>query len=335
MDIKTMLFDLSRAAGVSGVGEALDVAQGYLEQIAPTERDNAGGIFCTIGSGERKLMLDAHIDEIGFIVTAIEDGFIRVGRVGAVDLRCVTNTEVTVHAKRDIKGVFASLPPHLKKDDTAAPELDSLAIDCGLGEDELKELVSVGDMITFSVEPKSLIGSRVTGKSLDNRAGAVAVIDAFRRIAEGGKSKFTVCVALTAQEELGVRGAKTAAYAINPDEAIVVDVSFGDGAGLKVTECGKLGEGAMIGISPILSRPMTDTLFAIARDKSIKYQPEVMGGSTGTNADAITVNRAGVKTSLISIPLRNMHTCCEVVDLRDIEAVSDLIVAYAEGEYDA
>ncbi len=335
MDIKTMLFDLSRAAGVSGVGAALDVADKYMSQIAPTKRDSAGGIFCSFGSGEKKLMLDAHIDEIGFIVTAVEDGFIRVGKVGGVDLRCVINAEVTVHGKRDIKGVFASLPPHLKKDDKSAPELDSLAIDCGLSEGELKELVSVGDMISFSVKPKSLIGSRVTGKSLDNRAGAVAIISAAERLAKSDKNKYTVCVALTAQEELGIRGAKTAAFEINPDEAIVVDVSFGDGAGLRATECGKLGEGAMIGISPILSREMTDRMFALAKENGIKFQPEVMGGSTGTNADAITVNRAGVKTSLISVPLRNMHTCCEVVDLDDIKAVSDLIVAYAEDEENA
>ncbi len=335
MDIKTMLFDLSRAAGVSGVGGALEVADRYMSQIAKTYRDSAGGIFCSFGDGEKTLMLDAHIDEIGFIVTAIESGFLRVGKVGGVDLRCVTNAEVTVHGKRDIKGVFASLPPHLKKDDSAAPELDSLAIDCGLSEDKLKELVSVGDMISLSVEPKSLIGSRVTGKSLDNRAGAVAIISAAKRLAQSDKNKYKIHVALTAQEELGIRGAKTAAYSINPDEAVVVDVSFGDGAGLSETECGKLSGGAMIGISPILSRPMTDAMISTAKKSNIKYQLEVMSGSTGTNADAVTVSRAGVKTSLISIPLRNMHTCCEVVDIKDIEAVADIIVKYAEGEYDA
>ncbi len=331
MDIKTMLFELSRAAGVSGVDGALNIAEGFMSQIAPVERDNVGGIFCTFGTGKRKLMLDAHIDEIGFIVTAIEDGFIRVGKVGGVDLRCVTNAEVTVHGVRDIKGVFASLPPHLKKDDKSTPELDSLAIDCGLSEDELNTLVTVGDMISFAVEPTSLIGTRVTGKSFDNRAGVVAIIDAARRIAESGQDKYTVYVALTAQEELGIRGAKTASYSIAPDEAIVVDVSFGDGAGLSANECGKLGDGAMIGLSPILNRKMSDDLVQIASNNGIKFQREAMGGTTGTNADAITVSRAGVKTALISIPLRNMHTCCEVVDLKDIEAVSDLIVAYAEG----
>ncbi len=335
MDIKNVLFDLSRAAGVSGVDAAVKATEGYLAEIAPTFRDSQGGVFCKFGSGEKTLMLDAHIDEIGFIVTALEDGFIRVGKAGGIDLRCVINAEVTVHGKQDIKGVFASLPPHLKKEDASAPELDSLAIDCGLNGDSLKEIVSVGDMVSFSVEPKSLIGSRVTGKALDNRAGAAAIISAAARLAKSDKNKYTVCVALTAQEELGIRGAKTAAYSINPDEAIVVDVSFGDGAGLREAECGKLSGGAMIGVSPILSRAMTDCMLSAARQNGIKYQLEAMGGATGTNADAITVSRSGVKASLISIPLRNMHTCCEVVDLKDIKAVADLIVAYAEGRYDA
>lgn len=335
MNMKDMLFELSSAAGVSGADGAICAAERYLSQIAPVVRDNAGGISCTFGSGSRKLMLDAHIDEIGFIVTAIEDGFLRVGEVGGVDLRCVINAEVTVHGTHDIKGVFASLPPHLKKDDKSAPELAGLAVDCGMSEDRLRQTVRVGDRISFCTCPRSMLGSRVTGKSLDNRAGVAAVIDAARRIAQSDGNNYTVCVSLSAQEELGMRGAKTAAYSFDPDEAIVVDVSFGDGAGLSSTECGKLGGGAMIGISPVLSKSMTDTLFAIAEDKDIRHQPEAMGGTTGTNADAISVSRAGVRTALISIPLRNMHTCCEVVDLSDIEAVSDLIVAYAEGEVNA
>lgn len=331
MDIEQMLFELSRAQGVSGEDGALSVAERLLKDIAPTVRDDMGGISCCFGSGSHKIMLDAHIDEIGMIVTAIEGGFLRVGKMGGIDTRTVINQRVTVHGTQPVTGVFASLPPHLKKDDKSAPELDGLAIDCGMSGERLNKLVRVGDRVSFCVEPRRLTGTKVTGKSLDNRAGVAAVIDAARRIKAARANGCTVIVSLSAQEETALRGAKISAYQFDPDEAIVVDVSFGDGAGLKNTECGKLGGGAMIGVSPVLDRSMTDRLESIAEEKGIKHQTEVMGGSTGTNADVISVSRGGVRTALISIPLRNMHTCCEVVDINDIKAVSDMITAYAGG----
>lgn len=125
-----------------------------------------------------------------------------------------------------------------------------------------------------------------------------------------------------------MRGATTAAFNINADEAIAVDVSFGDGIGISETECGKLGEGAMIGVSPVLCRTLSDRLINLAEQNGIKYQLEAMGGKTGTNADVISVSRGGVKTCTVSIPLRNMHTEVETLSLSDLNSVCDLLEKY-------
>jgi len=330
MTLKDTIFKLSSAKGVTGLDGALKVAAELLAPLGEVATDNAGGITCTIGNGDRKIMLDAHIDEIGFVVTALDEGFLRVAKCGGIDLRTVIGQRVTVHGKSDLSGVVASLPPHLKKESADAPKIEELAIDCGVTADTIKQLVSVGDRVSFDCEPVELLNGRITGKSLDNRVGVAAVIEAAKQVV-AKNADCTLILSLSAQEELGLRGARTATYTAKPDEAIVVDVSFGDGAGLSESECGKLGKGVMIGTSPILDKSMTDQIKTVANEQNIPYQIEAMGGATGTNADVVTVTREGVPTALLSIPLRNMHTCCEVVDIKDVEAVANLITAYICG----
>ncbi len=330
MTLKEMIFALSSAKGVTGLDGALTVAEDLLSPLGEVATDNAGGITCTIGKGTRRVMLDAHIDEIGFVATAIEDGFIRVGKCGGIDARTVIGQRVTVHGKKDISGVVSSMPPHLKKESTDAPKIEELVIDCGLPVETVNDIVCTGDRISFDCEPAELLNGRITGKSLDNRVGVAAIIEAAKKIAQKN-ADITLILSLSAQEELGLRGARTATYALKPHEAIVVDVSFGDGAGLSDKECGKLGEGVMIGVSPILNKTMTDKMKSLAKEHNIPYQIEAMGGSTGTNADVVTINCEGVPTALLSIPLRNMHTCCEVVDIKDIESTVSLITAYICG----
>ena len=336
MDITKLLCELSNACGVTGESGALDVAQSCLDDLGEVKRDIAGGLTCTFGEGERTLMLDAHSDEIGFIVTAIDGDFLRVAAVGGIDTRVLADAEVTVHGKENLFGVFSSIPPHLKKDADKAPEIDVMTVDCGLPKEELERLVTLGERVSFNCEAAPMLGSRITGKSLDNRAGVAAVILAAHAI-DRLKCPFKVIVSLSAQEELSLRGARTATYSAAPDEAIVVDVSFGDGPDVPKSMCGKVSAGAMLGFSPVLSRAMTKRLATLADEENIPYQSEVMSGSTGTNADVISISRSGVSTALISIPLRNMHTNAEVVDTSDIEATARLIAAYANngGAFDA
>lgn len=330
MNLKDTIFALSSAKGVTGLDGALNIAANLLADLGQVTLDKAGGIICQVGTGSRKIMLDAHIDEIGFIVTALEDGFLRVAKCGGIDLRTVIGQRVTLHGKRALSGVVASMPPHLKKESSDAPKIEELTIDCGLPADKLAELVSIGDRVSFDCEPMELLNGRITGKSLDNRVGVAAIIEAARQI-DTAAADCTLILSLSAQEELGLRGARTATYSTQPDMALVVDVSFGDGAGLSASECGKLGGGVMLGASPILNKAMTAKLKQTAEEKGIPYQIEAMGGTTGTNADVVTVSRQGVPTALLSIPLRNMHTCCEVVDIKDVEWVAQLITAYVNG----
>ncbi|MEG1886911.1 MAG: M42 family peptidase, partial [Oscillospiraceae bacterium] len=145
---------------------------------------------------------------------------------------------------------------------------------------------------------------------------------------EEGTPPCNVAFLLSDQEELGCRGAKTASFSIEPQEAIVVDVSFGDTPDIPSYKTGKLGDGAMIGISPILSPKISNRLKNLGQSLEIPFQPEVMGGATSTNADVISISKDGIPCGLISIPLRNMHTPAEVISIEDVKSVAKLLAAY-------
>ena len=327
MDLFNTLSSLCNSAGLPGQQEILDVAESYLKEMGETTRDVNGSLVCTVGNGSHRVMLDAHIDEIGFLVTCIDGDFIRVAACGGIDRRTVIEQEVVVYGKEALFGVFAGLPPHLKKDEKKAPAVDDLLIDCGLQHDKLVELVSPGDRVGFRSPLVKMANDCVTSKSLDNRAGVAAIIMA-ASLVDTKAADCTLILSLSAQEELGCRGARTVAFAQEVDEAIVVDVSFGNGPDVSERECGKIGEGAMIGVSPVLNSVATNKLISLAKEKDIPYQLEVTGRSTGTNADVISITKSGIRTSLVSIPLRNMHTSCEVVSLKDIDSCARLIAEY-------
>jgi putative aminopeptidase FrvX len=236
---------------------------------------------------------------------------------------------VTVHAKRDIKAIFCSTPPHLKKeDDDKFSDFDSLYLDTGLSGVIAKELISVGDRVSAVAEPVALLNGQIAAKSLDDRAGCAALIFVAKQIAERGVPPVTVTIALSAQEELGGRGAKTAAFSSQADEAIAVDVSFGFSSDLSAEKCGKLGEGPMLGVSPVLSKEIANKLLEVSKKLNMPIQFEGMGGTTSTNADVIGVTKSGIKCGLLSIPLKNMHTTVEIVTVADVVATANLITEY-------
>lgn len=326
MNIKNTLFALSAADCAGTVNSAANIAAEQLSRYCEAERRGNTVIGKMAGSG-KTLLLDAHIDEIAMTVTNIdENGFLTVAGCGGIDLRALTARAVTVHGKNAIPAVFCSTPPHLGGDGGEYNDISKLKIDSLLGS-KAKELISLGDIVTFRAAPAELLNGRVTGKALDNRACVTCLLELASRLA-GKELPMKVVFLFSDQEELGLRGAKTAAFELFPDEALCLDVSFGDGPDISPYECGKIGEGPMIGLSPVLSRNISDKLTALAEEHGIKYQIEVMGGSTGTNADAISVTRAGIPTGLLSVPIRNMHSPIEAAALEDISAACDLLEKY-------
>ena len=323
--IKQILKDLTEADGLGGLTGALDVAENYLSQYASVRRSGLSLIGEIRGNSDYTVMLDAHIDQIGMMVTSVKDGFVRVAAAGGIDRRMLAGMKVTIHSREAVRGVFCSIPPHLGKSENV-PKLDEMYIDTGLGS-KAEEIISVGDRVTFEQTFCELAGERVTTKSLDDRAGC-AVLLRCAELLQGKQLPCNVVFLLSDLEELGGRGAAVESYSIYPDEAVAVDVSFGTALDVPPHESGTLGKGAMLGISPVLSKKVTDGLKAAAQESGALLQFEVMGGRTATNADKITYARGGVPTGLLSIPLRNMHTPVEVVDIRDIESAAAILAEY-------
>ena len=325
------------APGVSGAeGDAAAVIASFLKPYTGDVRTDAlGNLIATLNPGkEKSVVLTAHMDKIGLAVTGIDEksGFLRIARVGGTDLRVMTAARVTVYGKKTLEGVVISTPPHLadKSSINKVTPIDKLAVDCGLPFEEIKELVSVGDRMELRLPFTALANGKATSPFMDNSAGCTAVLKAIEKIS-GQDCPYTVHAVFATREEVGKQGAKTALFGLAPDEALVTDVSFAAAPGVPEESSARQGSGAMIGCSPILQKDMTDALKALAKKEGIPYTVEVLGRSTGTDADVAVITGAGVRTGLLSIPLKNMHTAAELVKISDIEAVADLMAAYVMG----
>ena len=330
-EISVLLEKLCDAKGVSGAeNEAAQIASELLGRYMPVTVDALGSVTGTKGDGNVHILLDAHLDQIGLIVTAVdEDGFLKVAKCGGADIRVLAAAEVTVHGKEKLFGVITSTPPHLVSADDSgkAKGFDDISVDIGMSREEVVKYVSPGDRITFNGKFSRLAGNRISSPSVDDRAGVVAILRCLE-ILESKELDCKISVCFSVQEETGGSGAQTAAFTADADEAIAVDVSFASAPDISSEKYASLGGGAMIGYAPSLDYEMSRKLSDIAQKKNIPNQPEVMGGKTGTNCDEIQVAGKGVKTALISVPLRNMHTAVEVCDLEDIENTAKLMAEY-------
>ncbi len=330
MDLKETIYTLCGAAGVAGdEGSAAEAAASMLSCFARVRRDRAGNVIGEIaGSGDRHILLDAHIDQIGLIVTQIgEDGFLQFTSCGGMDRRVVMGKPVTVLGKEPVKGIVASTPPHLAAKDDKLPKLEEMTIDTGLCGQALRALVSPGDRVVIDLAPQELLGGRLTSPALDDRSGVAAILRCLSLL----KDRTLPCrvtVVFSVQEETSGTGAAVSSFALAPDEAIAVDVGHAAIPGAPEDGTGKMGGGVMIGFAPTLSRPVCQKLVELAKAENIPYQYDVMGGRTYTNADQIAVSGAGVASGLVSIPLKYMHTSVEVVDLADVEQTARLLAAY-------
>lgn len=332
MNTIDLLQELTSVSGVSGVeNNIVEKLKKILAPYGKVSVDSLNNVCCKTAGNGPKILLDAHIDEIGFVVKEItSDGFIKVSNVGGVDRRMLLGCEVSVWGDTEYRGVISTLPPHLQKkdDERSAPEIDDVSIDVGMSKEHAEKAISLGDRVTLKHNFARLLGNQVTAGALDDRSGVVAIILALDLLKNENAD---ITALFSSQEEVGTRGAKAGCYGKNVDEAIVIDVSFGYSPMCKKSDCGEIGKGPMIGISPILDRNMSKAMIDIAQKNNIQHQIEVMGGgNTGTNADVITVNQQGIKTALISIPEKYMHSPIEVVDITDVENTARLIAGYVK-----
>lgn len=335
MDIKAVLKTLTAQVGVSGdefsaSNAAAEMLRRYTNDVSVDKFGNVVGVIKSSNSSAKTLMLDAHIDQVGLIVTHIgEAGFLSVGACGSPDVKMLLAQSVTVHGKKDIKGVVSTLPPHVQKD-SKAPEIGDISIDIGMNKKRAEELVSLGDRVTVNSAFRELCGDVVSAPAIDDRSGVCAILAALEMLGEC-KPAYNIIVSFSAQEETGERGAKQTAFKIQPDECIAVDVSFGRTPDSDPKDTAELGSGVMIGFSAALDKNMSNSLRALAVKNDIPFTCEVMPTSTGTNADAIGISGRGVKCCTLSFPIRYMHTPVECVNIKDIETTARLICEYASG----
>ena len=336
MELTELTRSLSGLPGPSGFEEPVWRWIGdYLRPVADEVKTDALGNMIALKRcgkpGAKTVLLDAHMDEIGFVVTGIQDGFLRFGMLGGVDQRMLPAREVLVLSDPPLFGVIDVLPPHVltAEEKNHAFEADKLCIDVGLSQQQAEQQVPLGTPVVYANSFIQLGENQLCGKALDDRACAAIIIKAFERLCAQELNADVYCLVST-QEEVGHRGATVAAWNIQPDVALVVDVTHGKTPDGQDAPC-VCGKGAAIGIGPNMNAALTKELFALAKARGITHQTEVVpGGNSGTNAHAIQVARTGVVTALISLPLKYMHTPVEVVCREDMDAIVELLAAYVE-----
>ncbi len=338
METFPLLKQLSEVNGISGYEKpARELLRQTWQPFVDEMREGKLGSLIALkrGTGPEprpKLMLAAHMDEIGLMVTGIEKEFLRITSTGGTDRRVLLGLEVIVHGQRDLPGIVATRPPHvlpLGKRKKVVP-WDKLFVDVGLPAEEVEQLVEIGDLISFQRETVELKNHRVAGKAMDNRA-CVAVVTLALEQLSGVQHDWDVLAVATVQEETGLKGAIVTAYDLAPDMAVALDVTFGRQPGVSEEDSFPLGEGPAIGVGPNVHPKIAARLKEVCRAHEIPHHVEPFPGGSGTDAWAIQVSRAGVPTGLISIPLRYMHQPVEMLAAQDVERSGRLLAAFIAG----
>ncbi len=331
-----LLARLSNAHSAPGYeDEVRDIMKEELSKVCDEVFvDRMGNLIAKKGEGEKKVMLDAHMDEIGLIVKNIDkEGFIKFTTLGGFFDQTLLNQRVVIHtSKGRVYGVVGSKPPHLMEEEERKKIVKAENMFIDVGAESKKDVealgVSVGDFITIERSFKELGGDFVTGKAFDDRLGCFALIEVMKRVEAKDVEIYAVG---SVQEEVGLKGARTAAYKINPDYALVLDVTTtGDYPGVKGDKStNKLGKGPVItlvdskGRGLITHPEVKKLLINTAEENKIPYQLAVGEGGT-TNATVIHLTREGVPSGVISVPTRYIHSPVEVARLKDIEALIEL-----------
>jgi putative aminopeptidase FrvX len=326
-----------RAPGPSGYEVQAAAAWREAASFATLSADGIGSSVARIGEPSPLLAVVGHIDEIGLVIRHVDDkGFLWFAPIGGWDPQILVGQRVAIQGQSGpVPGVVGRKPLHLLDAEARKKvvELKGLHIDIGVdGREQAAEVVRVGDPVVIATDPLGLAGERLVSRAMDNRLGAYVALEALRRCHERGSLQASFAAIAAVQEEIGLFGARTSAFAVQPDLAIVVDVTHAtDAPGIDEKELGthSLGSGPVIYRGATLSPKVFDLLVETAEAEGIEHTVGATGNSTGTDADAVQFARSGIPTGLVSIPLRYMHSPVEMVDLADVEATVELIAAFA------
>ena len=324
---------LSGPSGFEGpVAEAAaELLRPLTDEVRLTRLGSVAGVRRCGREDAPKLLLDAHLDEIGFIVTGHDEGFLRFAPLGGVDPRMLPDREVTILTDPPVHGVVACLPPHVQtaEDMDKSLPIKDLYIDVGLSQEEAERRIPVGTPAAYRGGCAPLGEDLLCGKALDDRAGFAVLLDVLERL-QGKELDVDLYVLGSTQEETHSSGAVTAAYEIAPRMCVAVDVTHGDSPDASKHETFQLGGGPVIGVGPNCARSLSGRLKELAGEMDMPVQIEVMSGSSGTNAWPIQVSREGVATAVLSVPERYMHTPVEAVNKKDLENTAALLAALVE-----
>lgn len=336
MEVSQVLPRLCALAGVSGREESAGAAAvEMLREFVPDARFENGSVLGTLRTEREnapKLLLCAHLDRVGFMVTDItKEGFLRLAPVGGVDKRILPGQSVTVHGTKPLRGVICAMPPHLSHG-AAEPKDSPVYADVGAADaKELEGLVRRGDTVTFAERFVRLSDGLCSAPGLDNRAGVAALLKTAELLQKDKDLPADVVFAFSGGEERSGRGASILGDTVKPQIAVIVDTTFGACENEpEPRECFALGSGPAIGFSAVLSQALSEALVKTAEQNGIPYSREIMPQRTGTDAD--TLELAGALCGTVSIPLRYMHTPAEIVDVSDIEQTAKLLAAFTRSE---
>lgn len=283
-------------------------------------------------AGAPKLLIDAHLDEVGMMVSDItDDGFLHVVPIGGIDSRILGGADVFVYGREVLRGVVAATPPHLQRPGEADKlrKISDLVVDTGYTKEELRGRVAIGDAVGFASGLRPLAGKALSGRGLDDKCCAASAILALSECARD-ELAFDVTLVLAAFEETArIGGAAVAVYTAEPDLALSLDVGFASSPDTKDMIDEKLGDGLLVTFSSVTSRKFTKKVVSLCEERKIPYQVTVSAGSLGTDGEVLSISREGNATVDLGVPLRHMHTYTEVISGDDALALADLVAAIA------
>lgn len=334
-ELNKLLTQLISVSGLSGhEGPIRDIIQEAWQPLTTELKVSRIGSLHGLKTGtgpepRPSILLSAHMDAIGLMVSAVNAGFLHLVEIGGIDHRVLPGQLVTVHGRKDLPGVIVQPPARLLPEDAGSGpvDLEYLLVDTGLTPRQVERLVRPGDLVSFAQEPLELGEEVISGHSLDNRASVAAVTECLQLLQERNH-KWDVWVVASVQEEETLGGAMTSAYELRPSLAVAIDVTFAKSPGANDYKTFPMGKGPTLGLGPNIHPRLHRQFKELADQLEIPYTVEVMPHHSGTDAYALQVVAEGIPSMVISIPLRYMHTPVEMIMLKDIQRAGRLLAEF-------